>query len=461
MYTHTDKNFDVSRHHKFKNTSKLGLLILLALILPFGAILAACASDKGGFDSITITKASFEMTVGQTVQFDASLDTTKEENKSKISWSSSDTSVLVINETTGLAEAKSVGTAQVTVKSTVDSRAFSSIQVSVTRSAQDEFLNDWDDTIHYDSEKLPETSIEDLAKLYNDLESLMNQLDQVLEGLSIEQYADFFKELEPVFDLYSQWMTVSVQYLREDIKSVLFQIDVVQQYINDINDEINIATTNINVTQDKIDTWKDSVVSLETNYNQTLQDFGLIENIQGQNQIESIYISLTKDNLTQFDEDIGALKSVVDALRPSQTSSYSSNKNEYANLNLYENDEITALSNSDVSNPSNRGRFSISAGWVSTPINVAFVIINGGLWFLKTFFKKKFISVVRSTFGKVLVLLNNINKAFKKATQRFRIMLRDVNDAILLRWFSIGGIIANVIDMFDEDGLNGKITFSW
>lgn len=106
--------------------------------------------------------------------------------------------------------------------------------------------------------------------------------------------------------------------------------------------------------------------------------------------------------------------------------------------------------------------FSIDAMWVQAPIDIAFVLVTGAIAVARKFpfiGKKMAIKIIREFIPQGIIFLGGILATFQSIAGNIATIFSVTKDDILLRWFSIGGIIANVIDMFDKDGLNGKITF--
>jgi len=314
MYTHTDKNFDVSRHHKFKNTSKLSLLILLALILPFGAILAACASDKPSVDGVTITKASMEMTVGQKLQFEASVASSKDEDKAKIAWSTSDSSIITISES-GLAEAKASGTVQVTVKSTVDTRAFSTISVTVTKSAEQEFLDKYDALIHYDASKLDKLSADELVDLYTQLSTSMDELNNIAGDISESNIEKFLTELSGYINLVGDAQDYIENSIGTKFDAVFSTLENLATSLDTIFEEVDNALANESATQDMLDAWQSQVAQFESDLQTVKAD---ISTIQGgeTTKVDELVIKLLQQEMALNTSDIELLNEFLDLVEP-------------------------------------------------------------------------------------------------------------------------------------------------
>jgi len=109
-----------------------------------------------------------------------------------------------------------------------------------------------------------------------------------------------------------------------------------------------------------------------------------------------------------------------------------------------------------------RGIISFSAAWVEWGINVPLAIINAGLVtvrYIPFLGKSMFVKAVKSAIPAVLQTLASLNSAFTGIRATVSGILSSSSDAMILRWFTIGGIVANIVDICDKDGFNGYITF--
>jgi len=313
MYKYSDTNLD-AKHHKLIKTGKLSLLILLAIILPFGAILAACASDKPSVDGVTITKASMEMTVGQKLQFEASVASSKDEDKGKIAWSTSDSSIVTISES-GLAEAKASGTVQVTVKSTVDSRAFSTISVTVTKSAEQEFLEKYDALIHYDASKLDKLSADELVDLYNELSTSMDELNNVASDMPESNTENFLTELGDYVTLIGNTQDYIEQHIGNKFDTIFGIMQNLDASIDTLFEEIDNALANDSASQDMLDAWQSQVSQFESDLQTVKADTSTIQD-GDTTKVDELVIKLLQQEITLQTSDIETVKEFLDLVEP-------------------------------------------------------------------------------------------------------------------------------------------------
>ncbi|MCL1945521.1 MAG: hypothetical protein FWF56_06975 [Firmicutes bacterium] len=100
--------------------------------------------------------------------------------------------------------------------------------------------------------------------------------------------------------------------------------------------------------------------------------------------------------------------------------------------------------------------------WVIYTIDVAFVLVNGSLWALKAIpfvGKSLFVKAIKEavpaalwTIAKIITVLD----AFLSGVEK---ILKSQSDNTLLSWFSVGGVVGNILDIIDNGGYDGRIRF--
>jgi len=73
--------------------------------------------------------------------------------------------------------------------------------------------------------------------------------------------------------------------------------------------------------------------------------------------------------------------------------------------------------------------------------------------------KSTFVKIVKEAVPAVLKLIVELESDFGSVLNLIGLTLMNSSDAQILRWVTLGGIVSNLIDMVDNDGYNGKITF--
>ena len=108
--------------------------------------------------------------------------------------------------------------------------------------------------------------------------------------------------------------------------------------------------------------------------------------------------------------------------------------------------------------------FQFEAFWIQASIDFAFVAVNVCLSAAKAVAwltgKKAVVKVVKEAVVGILKFVVTLAPSFAGVVATLTNGLQNASEEIFFRWFSIGGIVANFIDMVDNDGLNGWITFN-
>jgi hypothetical protein len=103
----------------------------------------------------------------------------------------------------------------------------------------------------------------------------------------------------------------------------------------------------------------------------------------------------------------------------------------------------------------------IERSWVQWTIDVALLAINAGIFAAKAIpfvGKKLALKAIREGVPAGLKILSFIN-GLNSVLGNFSVVLQQTSDNDLLSWLSIGGIIANILDIFDADGRSGWIRY--
>ena len=103
--------------------------------------------------------------------------------------------------------------------------------------------------------------------------------------------------------------------------------------------------------------------------------------------------------------------------------------------------------------------FSVDAGWLALGIDLALAVVNTALIAIKWLGKKAFVNLVKKYIPTAINVILSLNSAFAGIRNTITGMLNNASDAMLLRFLTIGGIVASIVDACDKDGWNGWITF--
>jgi hypothetical protein len=104
----------------------------------------------------------------------------------------------------------------------------------------------------------------------------------------------------------------------------------------------------------------------------------------------------------------------------------------------------------------------IERSWVQWSIDVVLVAINAGIFAVKhlPFVGNSLaLKAIKEGIPAGVALLSNIVFALQGVLGAFQVLLQQIPDKDLLSWLSIGGIIANILDIFDADGRSGWIRY--